>query len=176
VSCLDFYSFSNLYEPITPPAASFTHGGCDFRPIAGGLPLLIHRDGGAGALHVPGQGLRFPRQGVEVTPRVMSAEATLSVGTFGQPVDVSALDAAGAVMTSVVVPSNNAYNKVSITTPTPFHSLTLTGGNNEGVLERVCLVLPVITPKWRLKRLIARVGTWIRGLVDGVRGLLRPSR
>jgi hypothetical protein len=139
--CTDFYAFPD--NAGFPPAPSnFTIGIFSFRQLdIGPHPLLVNVTDGPGSLVVPGQGLQFKDGGLEITPLVKRARVTLSIGTFNDPVQVSALDAAGAVLRSVVVPANNEYNTIAISTRRRFDRLVLTGGGNEGILERICMTI-----------------------------------
>jgi hypothetical protein len=136
-ACLDFYLFPDDFA--LPP--SFGLGGIFTFKLLGAGSLLVNVTDAPGGIYapVPAQGMRFPPPGVEIVPAVKRARATLSLGTFAGPVDVKALNAAGAVLQQVTVPGNNTYNTVKIHTNKRFDKLVLTGGGNEATLQQVCI-------------------------------------
>jgi hypothetical protein len=144
--CQDFYALPDntpfpQLPPLPPAPSNFTLGIFGFRQLGGTDPLFVNVTDAPGSLFVPGKGLQFPPPGLEITPLFKRARATLSIGTFSQAVEVTALDRSGAVLALVVVPANNRYNTVPIQTRRRIDRFVLTGGGFEGVFERICMTI-----------------------------------
>jgi hypothetical protein len=61
-------------------------------------------------------------------------------GTFAGPVQIEAR-MGSTIVSSQTVNTNNAYQNIVISNPSPFSRLLFKGGHNEAILVRICVDL-----------------------------------
>jgi hypothetical protein len=129
--CVDF----STYPDNTTLGPTYTQGGLTFTQL-GPAPVMF-------ANATLGQiGLQFPHAGLEIKLPAPTRAASLFFGTFGGPVTLETRNGATLVSTQTIN-TNNTYQNISVSPGSPFTRLTFRGGNNEGILVRICIVLVI---------------------------------
>jgi hypothetical protein len=128
--CLDFLMFPDN----TPMPLPFTLVSFKFSAVAGGMTPFVNVSGG-------GKGLQFADQGIKVKLPFPSSKVSVNVGQFAQPISVRVLSATGAILASTVITAPNTYTTKTFATRTKAVTVILRGGNNEGILARICATM-----------------------------------
>lgn len=127
--CAEFAIFPDNH--VLGPA--FSLAGFSFNQLLGGNPMFTNDTGGE-------RGLQFPLEGIEITLPIPVRSVTLRLGTFAGPVDIEALDSAGAVVRRRSVPGLNAYIDLRFSAP-DIAALRLAGGGNEALIPKICVAI-----------------------------------
>jgi hypothetical protein len=131
--CADFGPPIFQDDQQLPP--SFTLAAFDFLQL-GGSQWFVNATAGE-------QGLQFPPQGAEITLPTLVRRVRLRIGTFNGPVDIEARDASGNTVSQKTVPGLNQYVNRTLSGPDEvIESVVLTQGGNEGILVRICVLIP----------------------------------
>ncbi len=109
---------------------NFTLAAFHFSQLGG--PLMIANDTASE------RGLQFPDEGLEITLPIPSPTVEMRFGTFHSPVEISALDSSGKVVSKQTVPLLNKYIDLSISAR-EIAQLVLIGGGNEGLIPKICV-------------------------------------
>lgn len=127
--CVDFH----LFPDNTQLGPAFSLSGFDFIQPPNSMIMFVNQTGSE-------KGLQFPDEGMEVTLPLLVTSVRMRLGTFAGPVDISALDSAGAVVSKKTIPGLNSYINVRMFAP-EIASLQFKGGGNEGILVRLCVMV-----------------------------------
>lgn len=125
--CLDFLMFPDN----TPMPLPFTLAGFSFAFFSIGSPPFVNESGGD-------KGLQFPDQGIKIKLPVPSTKVRVKIGQFSSPVTITVSSATGATLASDVTNTPNAYVIKNFRLKRKAALVTLTGGNNEGILAEIC--------------------------------------
>ena len=121
----------DLFAGSTQFLSSFSLSGFNFTILGSNPKVSISVNGNE-------QGLRFPNNGMEIVLPVPLSTVNLRVGTFGGPVDLSALDSSGNIVRKKSLPEQKRYINIRLSAP-EIASITLTGGRDEAVLASICI-------------------------------------
>jgi hypothetical protein len=84
-------------------------------------------------------GLQFGDGGLDVTLAAKTPRALLDAGAWAQDVLVTAYSSTGSVMATLTVPKRKAVDHFELLGRGSITRLTMTGGNNEGLLAKICV-------------------------------------
>lgn len=115
--------------------SSFSLAGFDFTTL-GSNPKIFS------ATKNNESGIKFPVNGIEIVLPVPLPTVNLRLGTFGEPVYISATDSSGSIVRKRTMPKFNRYVNVRLSAP-EIASLILTGGGNEALLVHICVSVSV---------------------------------
>ncbi len=124
--CVDFSTFPD--NTVLGPTLT---AGFHFRQL--GTPAMFANQT-AGRV-----GLQFPHAGLEVT-LPQTRKVKMVIGTFGGPVTLEVRNG-GNLLSSQIINTSNTYRTITVAKPVPFTKLLFRGGNNEGILVRICAEL-----------------------------------
>jgi hypothetical protein len=126
--CVDF----STYPDNTPLGPTYIQAGFTFTQL-GPMPIMF-ANATAGEV-----GLQFPGVGLEIKVPVATMAVTLFFGTFGGAVTLETRN--GSVLVSTqTIDTANTFKNITVNAPGPFSRLIFKGGNNEGILVRICVV------------------------------------
>jgi hypothetical protein len=129
--CADFGIFPDDY--VLGP--SFTLAAMDFTDVPGGATSFVNETAGTKALQFPEVGLE-----VDLPPLAIPSRIRIRVGAFAGPFDINALDAAGSVVATRHIALLNVFHTVGIAAK-DIDRLEFRGGNNEGMIAFICVVV-----------------------------------
>ena len=121
----------NLFPEKTEFLPNFSFSGFNFNVLGFNPKVYISDNGNE-------RGLKFPNNGLEIELPVPINTVNLRIGTFGGPVDVSALDSSGSVIRKKVAPEQKYYFNIRLS-GSDIASLILSGGRNEAILLTACI-------------------------------------
>ena len=128
--CLDFLMFPDN----TPMPTPFTLASFNFSKVGAGMDCFVNVSGGD-------KGLQFPDQGIKIKLPAPSTKISLKIGQFSQPIKISLVSAAGVLVGSAVINAPNKYTTKNFLLRGKADSVVLTGGNNEGILAKICATI-----------------------------------
>ena len=130
--CSDFSIFPDNH--VLGPA--FTLAAMDFTDIPpGSPPSFVNVTAGTLALQFSNVGIE-----VDLPPRAVPSRIRLRVGAFAGSFDIGAFDVAGNVVAKRMIAVLNLFHNVSFRHP-DIDRLVFTGGNNEGMIASICIVV-----------------------------------
>ena len=121
----------DLFTASTQFLSNFSFAGFNFAVLGSNPKVSISVTGN-------GQGLKFPNNGIDIELPVPMTTVNLRVGSFGGPVDISALDSSGNIVRKKTISEQKHYINMRLSAP-EIASLTLTGGRDEAVLAGICV-------------------------------------
>ena len=124
--CADFVLFPDNHQFFAP----FMMSGYDFSQPAGGMIMFVNQTGAE-------KGLQFPEAGIEIVLPVAVPRVTLRLGAFSGPIEINALDGAGAIVATRTIITLNVFLNVVMRAP-EIATITLSKGGNEGILVSIC--------------------------------------
>jgi hypothetical protein len=126
---LECVAFNTGYANGTILGSGFSAGGFDF--ISMGSDLFINEI-------APGIiGLQFPDAGLAVKLAQPVSQVSLSLGSWGGPLKIEALDPGGSSVDFATVTAHNVIQSITLS-GTDIIEVMITGGSNEGVLVSTC--------------------------------------
>ena len=110
-------------------------GGFTFSKLAGGTDPIVKVDAGE-------TGLQFPNNGLRIKLPVPSTQVVLRLGQFSHPFSIYLKATNGTtVVPPVVFNKPNGYATKAFKLKRKVAVIELRGGNNEGVVVRVCSII-----------------------------------
>jgi len=133
--CADFSSYSIPHKF----KDDFELSGYRIKKIGGAVALEIGN-------HDMEVGLQFPHEGIEITLPAPVPVTDLKLGVGAGGVKIEALDENKTVIYAVTVPHDEKFVSVSVKPPSAnkIALLRLTGGDGEGVLASICVMLKTV--------------------------------